>query len=54
MATGDNTVLASGELDRGLGRLSYFSGPRFELNRRVGDAIHDNTFKITKSRNLLQ
>ena len=53
MATGDDEVLESGTLDRGLGRVFYFSSPQLQKGLVIGDNNHDNARKITISRDLI-
>ena len=50
------TIMAIGDhVDRGRGRIFYFSSPRPLLNGLVmGDNNHDNALKITKSRDLVK
>ena len=50
MATGDDEVLESGTVDRGLGRVFYFSSPQLQKGLVIGDNNHDNARKITISR----
>ena len=54
MATGDDELLDDGP-DNGRGRLYYFSAPpelQTPYNVTIGSKNDDNTFKITKSRNI--
>ena len=50
MATGDDLQLEDGRLDRGLGRIFYFSAPRQQYGITLGDRENDNTQTITTSR----
>ena len=52
MATGDDELLEDGGLDRGLGRIFYFSSPRQQYNITLGDRENDNARLITDSRDL--
>ena len=54
MATGDDIELGDGQLDRGLGRVFYFSSPRLQNGLVIGDSNNDNSRKITASRDLIQ
>ena len=54
MATGDNIQLEDGRLDRGLGRIFYFSAPRQQYGITLGDRENDNARLITTSRDLVQ
>ena len=54
MATGDDVELEDGRLDRGLGRISYFSAPREQYGRTLGNSKNDNTRIITTSRDTVQ
>ena len=53
MATGDDELLEDGGLDRGLGRIFYFSSPRQQYNITLGDRENDNARLITDSRDLV-
>ena len=53
MATGDDIELENGRLDRGLGRVLYFSSPRLLNGLVIGDNSNDNARKITISRDLI-
>ena len=50
------TIMATGDdVDRGRGRIFYFSSPQPPLNGLVvGDNNHNNALKITKSRDLVK
>ena len=50
MATGDDIESEDGKLDRGLGRVFYFSSPQLQNGLVVGDNNNDNAQKITISR----
>ena len=50
MATGDDIESEDGTLDRGLGRVFYFSSPQLKNGLVVGDNNNDNARKITISR----
>ena len=53
MATGDDIESEDGKLDRGLGRVFYFSSPRPQNGLVVGNSDNDNARKITISRDLI-
>ena len=53
MATGDDEPLEDGRLDKGLGRVFYFSAPRQQYNITLGDQENDNTRLITDSRDVV-
>ena len=53
MATGDDVPLEDGRLDKGLGRVSYFSAPRQQYNITLGDQENDNSRLITDSRDVV-
>ena len=53
MATGDDIEREDGRLDRGLGRVLYFSSPRLLNGSAIGDSNNDNARKITISRVLI-
>ena len=53
MATGDDIELEDGQLDRGLGRVFYFSSPRLQNGLVLGDNSNDNARKISTSRDLI-
>ena len=53
MATGDDIEREDGRLDRGLGRVLYFSSPRPQNGTVIGDSNNDNARKITISRDLI-
>ena len=50
MATGDDIALEDGRLDRGLGRIFYFSAPREQYGLTIGNKDNDNSRMITTSR----
>ena len=50
MATGDDIELEDGRLDRGLGRIFYFSAPRQQYGITLGNRENDNSLSITTSR----
>ena len=50
MATGDDIELEDGRLDRGLGRIFYFSAPREQYGLTIGNKDNDNSRMITTSR----
>ena len=50
MATGDDIELEDGRLDRGLGRIFYFSAPRQQYGITLGSRDNDNSLSITTSR----
>ena len=52
MATGDNIELEDGRMDRGLGRIFYFSAPREQYGLALGNKDNDNSRLITTSRDL--
>ena len=57
MATGDDTCLDGtpedcSRFDDGAGRLPYFSVPKTQNGATLGTPEEDNTFEITRSRNL--
>ena len=60
MATGDNRELEDGRLDRGRGRVFYFSSHHMSPitisshGLVMGDNNHDSALKITKSRDLVK
>ena len=53
MATGDDVELEDGRLDRGLGRVFYFSSPQLQNGLVLGNNNNDNARKITHSRDLI-
>ena len=53
MATGDDIELEGGKLDRGLGRIFFFSSPRKQNGLTLGNSNNDNSRKITTSRDLI-
>ena len=50
MATGDDITLEDGRLDRGLGRIFYFSSPQIQNGLVLGNKNNDNAGKIRISR----
>ena len=54
MAAGDDILLENGRADRGLGRIFYFSAPRVQYNRTLGNSENDNTAKMLASRDPVQ
>ena len=54
MAAGDDILLENGHADRGLGRIFYFSAPRVQYNRTLGNSENDNTAKMLASRDPVQ
>ena len=53
MATGDVIELEDGRLDRGLGRIFYFSAPRQQYGITLGNNENDNSQMITISRDFV-
>ena len=53
MATGDDVELEDGRLDRGLGRVFYFSSPQLQNGLVLGNNNNDNARKITHSRDVI-
>ena len=53
MATGDDLNLEDGRLDRGLGRIFYFSSPQTKNGLVLGNNNNDNAGKIRTSRDVI-